>query len=117
MKFGSFLALAAALTTVVAVPVADSLDAEPVAVQLDARAADEARSPFDVELSDDIQARDLTRGQCKAACDKGADAVEAFCRRLPKLDLRTRAACWAASTAVQSPIGQRACVAFCDAWF
>jgi hypothetical protein len=131
MKFTSFLAIAVTLTAVIAAPIADSFDAEPQlaelnvreadlaepAAEFDVRAADDEFSPFDDELSDTIQARALTRGQCKKACDKGADAVEAFCRRLPKLDLRTRAACWAASTAAQSPLGQRACIAFCDAWF
>ena len=92
MKVSTLLAVVIPALAVAAVPVADL---DPAAVQ--------------------VEARDLTQAQCKAACDSGADAVERFCRRIP--ERRVKAACWAAATAVQSPIGQRACVAFCDAWF
>ena len=95
MKFTPVLALIFSARTVTAVPVAE-IDATDAAVA-------------------EIEARDLTRGQCKAACDNGADAVERFCRLIP--EARVRAACWAAATAVQTPIGQRACTSFCDAFF
>ena len=62
-----------------------------------------------------VEARDLTRGQCKNACDRGADAMQKFCRLIP--EARVRAFCWAAATAVESPLGQLACTSFCDAWF
>ncbi|KAL8856790.1 MAG: hypothetical protein Q9178_006627 [Gyalolechia marmorata] len=62
-----------------------------------------------------IETRDLNAAQCRRACDKGADAVERFCRLIP--EPRIRAACWGAAAAVESPIGLRACTAFCDAFF
>ncbi|KAL9128073.1 MAG: hypothetical protein Q9217_003184, partial [Psora testacea] len=86
MKSTQIIALVLSAMTVTAVPMADLDAAEPAAVE--------------------IEARDLTKAQCKGACDRGADAVEAFCRLVP--DLRVRAACWGAATAAQSPIGQRA---------
>lgn len=100
MKVSALLAVLISAMAVAAVPVAD--------LDLDSAAAP-------VAAAVDVEARDLTRGQCKNACDRGADAMESFCRRIP--ERRVRAACWAAATAVQSPLGQRACVAFCDAWF
>ncbi|KAL8997116.1 MAG: hypothetical protein Q9169_003552, partial [Polycauliona sp. 2 TL-2023] len=62
-----------------------------------------------------LEARDLTRGQCRTACDKGADAVEKFCRLIPLLPVR--AACWGAAAAVETPIGLKACTSFCDNFF
>ena len=62
-----------------------------------------------------IETRDLNAAQCRVACDKGADAVERFCRLIP--EPRIRAACWGAAAAVETPIGLRACTAFCDAFF
>ena len=99
MKFAAVLALFLSAVAVTAAPVADL---NPAATDFNLAAAD-------------VEARDLTRGQCKTACDRGADAVERFCRLIP--EPRIRAACWAAATAVQTPIGQRACTAFCDAFF
>ena len=95
MRLTPIVALVLSAIAVTAAPVVEADAATPAAIE--------------------IEARDLTRGQCKNACDRGADAVESFCRRVP--DLRVRAACWAAATAAQTPIGQRACIAFCDAWF
>ena len=62
-----------------------------------------------------ISARDQNAAQCRRACDRGADAVERFCRLIP--EPRIRAACWGAAAAVKTPIGLRACTAFCDAFF
>lgn len=119
MKFTSILAIAITLTAAIAAPapITNNPNTEQLTELEAPTTIDDGFSTLDLESSAPIQSRALTKAQCKTACDKGADAVEAFCRRLPKFDLRTRAACWAASTAVQSPLGQRACVAFCDAWF
>ncbi len=62
-----------------------------------------------------IEARDLNAAQCRAACQRGADAVERFCRLIP--EPRIRALCWGAAAAVETPIGLRACTSFCDAFF
>lgn len=120
MKFTSVLVLLATAMAVTAAPLADAApfaDAAPLADAVPAPVADAAPVADLDAAAISVEARDLTRAQCKAACDRGADAVEAFCRRIPIRDLRVRAACWAAATAVQSPLGQRACLVFCDAWF
>jgi hypothetical protein len=65
-------------------------------------------------VSAGIEARDLTRGQCKNACDIGADAMQKFCRLTP---FHIRPFCWAAATAIESPLGQQACISFCDNFF
>lgn len=62
-----------------------------------------------------LETRDLTQGQCRRACDEGADAVQRFSRLIP--ELRVRAACLLAATAIESPSGQLACTSFCDACF
>lgn len=104
MKFtAAVLALVVSAMTVSAVPIAEA-DANAV--------ADVYAAPVEVEA---LETRDLTRGQCKNACDRGADAMEAFCRRIP--DARIRLFCWGAAAAIESPLGQRACVSFCDNFF
>ncbi|MCJ1367579.1 hypothetical protein MMC16_006713 [Acarospora aff. strigata] len=100
MKPTALLALFLSAMAVTAAPMADAAAVADL---------DVASAPVSLE------ARDLTKGQCKNACDRGADAVERFCRLIP--EPRIRAACWGAAAAVQTPIGQRACTAFCDAFF
>lgn len=100
MKFITALTILASAMAVTAAP-APGVDAEVdgLAVPVAAR----------------IEARDLNAAQCKAACKRGADAVERFCRLIP--EPRIRAACWGAAAAVETPIGLRACTVFCDAFF
>ena len=62
-----------------------------------------------------VEARDLNAAQCRAACQRGADAVERFCRLIP--EPRIRSACWGAAAAVETPIGLKVCTSFCDAFF
>ncbi|KAL8867849.1 MAG: hypothetical protein Q9174_005390, partial [Haloplaca sp. 1 TL-2023] len=92
MKFINVLTILASAMAVTAAP------APLTDVELEALAAPGAST---------IEARDLNAAQCKAACDKGADAVERFCRLIP--EPRVRAACWGAAAAVQTPIGLKAC--------
>lgn len=96
MRFINALTILASAMAVTAVP-APTVDAE----------VDGLAAP--------IEARDLNAAQCRVACQRGADAVERFCRLIP--EPRIRAACWGAAAAVETPIGLRACTAFCDAWF
>ncbi len=106
MKFTSVLVLLASAIAVTAAPLADAAPA-PVA---DAAPV----TDFDAAAMS-VEARDLTKAQCKSACDRGADAVEKFCGRIP--EARVRFFCWAAANAVQTPIGLRACTSFCDNFF
>lgn len=92
MKVSTVLAFLVSAMAVTAVPMADI---DSAAVQM--------------------EARDPTQEQCKEACDTGVDAVEEFCRLIR--DPRARAACLAAAAALQSPLGQLACEAFCEAFF
>lgn len=62
-----------------------------------------------------VETRDLTRGQCKAACDRGTDAFERFCGKIR--DPIVRGACELEATAVQTPLFERACTIFCDKYF
>lgn len=100
MKFLNALTILASAVAVAAAP------APGVEAEVDGLAAPVAAP---------IEARDLNAAQCRRACDKGADAVERFCRLIP--EPRIRAACWGAAAAVETPIGLRACTAFCDAFF
>lgn len=113
MKFTYYAAIL--LASVVAAAPAPAADpeanpiADPAAVAEDIAAAAEGAAP--------LQARDVSYGQCVAACKGGADAMEAICRRLPGITphaLALKAACWGVAAAVNHPAGQKACVAFCD---
>ena len=103
MKFINALTLLASITavTVGAAPA-------PAPAEVDGLAAP-------VAFGAPIETRDLNAAQCRAACDRGADAVERFCRLIP--EPRIRAFCWGAAAAVETPIGLRACTSFCDAFF
>ncbi len=101
MKVFCIIAVLVPAILVTAIPVA-----EPVAEA-------EADTGMDF-VSAGIEARDLTRAQCKRACDIGADAMQKFCRLTP---FHIRPFCWAAATAIESPLGQQACTSFCDNFF
>ena len=104
MKLTSIITIfASTMAAVSAVPMADPI---PV-VDLDLAAIPNPH----------LEARDLSAAECKAACAEGAQAMQRFCRRLPPLAKQLRFFCWGAATAVESPLGQTACVVFCDAWF
>lgn len=96
MKFTSIIAIFVSTMAVAAVPMADP-DLDLIAV------------------ANPLETRDLSLAECKAACEEGAEAVERFCRRIPSAKIRFF--CWGAAAAVESSVGQRACVAFCDSWF
>lgn len=98
MKFTSILAIFASTMAVTAIPMADP-------------------NPHPFAIANQLQARDLSAAECKLACAEGAEAVEAFCRRIPPVAKQIRFFCWGAAAAVESSVGQRACVAFCDSWF
>lgn len=70
---------------------------------------------LDLAIANPLQTRDLSAAECIAACEEGAEAVERFCRRIPSAKIRFF--CWGAAAAVESSVGQRACVAFCESWF
>jgi hypothetical protein len=59
-----------------------------------------------------IEARDLTRGQCKNACALGVDAMEKICRAIPHPV--GKAICWGLAAGLETPVGEAACIAFCD---
>ncbi|KAL9108987.1 MAG: hypothetical protein Q9187_008222, partial [Circinaria calcarea] len=75
MKLTSVLVLLASAIAVTAAPLADAAPAS---------LADTASVPDADAAAMSVEARDLTRAQCKAACDRGADAVERFCRLIPE---------------------------------
>lgn len=96
MKLTSILAIFISTMAVTAIPTAD---------------------PNPIAAAHQLEARDLTAAECKLACRDGAEAVEEFCRKIPRIAKQVRFFCWGAAAAVESSVGQRACVAFCDSWF
>jgi hypothetical protein len=72
-----------------------------------------APEPITEPETAEVKARDLTRAQCRLACETGPDAMERVCRLIPHPV--GRSICWGLAAGLETSAGEAACMAFCGA--